>query len=130
MLDAEPTSSESDGDLDDLYQQLRDLKKEQAVQAAARSGAHAIQAATQAGAEATQAAGMAGQATTMVASQAGMAAAVMAGSAGFIVGIFLGLAIAGSSAPGTARKAAPVPGASTLRSRCVELARTRFRSGR
>jgi hypothetical protein len=89
--------SEQRGDVQELRQELEELEREQAVQAATQSGAQATQAATQAGAEATQAATHAGQATTTAASQAGLAGAVGAGAAGFIIGMFMGMAIAGTS---------------------------------
>ena len=67
---------------EDVWQELQDLEKMQAVQAAPQVGAQATQAAAQAG-------GMA----TMAAAQAGTAAAVAAGGIGLVVGMFLGLAI-------------------------------------
>lgn len=72
--------SQERGDVQELRQELEDLKKTQAVQAATQSGAQATQAATAAGSDATQAAVQAGQATTTAAAQAGLAATVGAGA--------------------------------------------------
>jgi hypothetical protein len=72
---------------EDVRDELHELDKMQAVQAATQAGAQATQAATQAG----------GMATT-AAAQAGTAAAVAAGGIGLVVGMFLGLAIANSHA--------------------------------
>ena len=63
----------------DLRQEIEDLKKAQAVQAATDAGAHATQAAVQAGAAATQ-----------TAAQAGLAATMMSGAAALVVGMLLG----------------------------------------
>ena len=63
----------------DVRQEIEDLKKAQAVQAATDAGAHATQAAVQAGATAT-----------LTAAQAGMAATVMTGAAALVVGMLLG----------------------------------------
>jgi hypothetical protein len=60
----------------EVWQEIEDLKKAQAVQAATDAGAHATQAAVQAGAQAAQAA-----------ATAGMGMAVGAGSAGLVVGM-------------------------------------------
>jgi hypothetical protein len=63
----------------DLYKEIDELKKTQAVKAASDAGVQATQSATQAGAHATQAA-----------AQAGLAAAVTAGAAGLLAGMLLG----------------------------------------
>ena len=76
------SNPQSGSDLQSVQQDVEDLKKEQAVQAA-----------TQAGAQATQAATQAGQASTTAAAQVGLAAAVISGAVGLLVGIFLGMAI-------------------------------------
>jgi hypothetical protein len=64
---------------DDLRQEIEELKKAQAVQAATQAGANATQAAAQAGAQAPQAA-----------ATAGMGATIAAGAAGLVVGMLLG----------------------------------------
>ena len=61
-------TSASGGGQDDLRQEVENLEREQAVQAATQAGAQA----TQAGAQATQAAVQAGQAATTAAAQAGL----------------------------------------------------------
>jgi hypothetical protein len=77
------SSGQSGGGQSDLRQDVEELKRDQAVQAATQAGAQATQAATQAGAQATQAA-----------AQAGMAAAIVSGFVCLIVGTLLGIAIA------------------------------------
>jgi hypothetical protein len=69
-----------DGQQPGLRQEMEDLKKAQAVQAATEAGAQATQAAVTAGAQATQAAAVAGLAT-----------AVAAGATGLVVGMLLGV---------------------------------------
>ena len=81
----DPVASSSGGGQDDLRQEVEELKRQQAVQAA-----------TQAGAQATQAANQEGQMATTAATTAGLGAAVAAGGVGLVVGIFLVLAIARS----------------------------------
>jgi hypothetical protein len=68
---------------DAMRQEIENLKREVAAQAA-----------TQAGQAATTAATQAGQAATTAAAQGGTMATVAAGAVGLIVGMFLGLTIA------------------------------------
>lgn len=67
------------GQQTDVRQEIEDLKKAQAVQAATEAGAQATQAAATAGAQATQAA-----------ATAGLGVAVASGAAGLVAGMLLG----------------------------------------
>jgi hypothetical protein len=79
---------------DATRQEIENLKREVAVQAATQAGQAATMAATQAGQAATTAAAQAGTAATNAAAQAGTVAMVVAGAVALIVGMFLGLTIA------------------------------------
>jgi hypothetical protein len=72
----------SNGEFQDLRNEVETLKRDLAVQQA-----------TQAGAEATQSAAQAGQMATVTASQAGMSAAMISGFVALVVGLFLGMTV-------------------------------------
>jgi hypothetical protein len=66
----------------DVFQEVEELKRQIAIQAATQAGALTTQAAVQAGALATQAAAQAGASATLAATQAGAVATTAAMQAG------------------------------------------------
>lgn len=68
----------------DIFQEVDDLRRQLAVQAATQAGALATQAAVQAGALATEAAAQAGATATLAATQAGASATLAATQAGTV----------------------------------------------
>ncbi len=68
----------------DIFQEVEELKRQLAIQAATQAGALATQAAVQAGALATEAAAQAGVSATLAATQAGASATLAATQAGTV----------------------------------------------